>query len=56
MNAQHVIANIAGFDKWSTLINSPISESELELSKLLYDHQDKIDLFSWNLYINEANL
>lgn len=52
MNAQHVIANIAGFDKWSTLVNA--SESELELSKLLYDYQNKIDLISWNLYIDEA--
>ena len=51
MNAQHVIANIAGFDKWSTLVNA--SESELELSKLLYDYQNKIDLISWNLYIDE---
>ncbi|CAD0009859.1 hypothetical protein [Flavobacterium chungangense] len=52
MNAQHVIANIAGFDKWSTLIK--VSASELELAKLLFEHQDKIDLMSWNLYIANA--
>lgn len=52
MNAQHVIANIAGFDKWGTLIK--LSESELELAKLLFEHQDKIDLISWNFYIADA--
>ncbi|MCK0144318.1 hypothetical protein MWU78_01490 [Arenibacter sp. F26102] len=52
MNAQHVIANIAGFDKWGTLIK--VSASELELAKLLFEHQDKIDLISWNFYIGDA--
>lgn len=49
MNAQHVIADLAGFDKWTTLINS--SEDELELAKLLFDNQNIIDLYSWNDYI-----
>ena len=26
----------------------------MELSKLLFDHQDKIDLISWNFYIADA--
>lgn len=52
MNAQHVIANIAGFDKWGTLIKLPASE--LELAKLLFEHQDKIDLTTWNFYIADA--
>ena len=52
MNAQHVIAKIAGFDKWGTLIKT--SPSELELAKLLFEHQDKIDLISWNFYIADA--
>ena len=52
MNAQHVIAKIAGFDKWSSLIK--VSPSELELAKLLFEHQDKIDLISWNFYIADA--
>lgn len=52
MGAQHVIANIAGFDKWGALIK--LSESELELAKLLFEHQDKIDLTSWNFYIADA--
>lgn len=49
MNAQHVIANLAGFDKWATLLKASVSE--LELSKLLFDNQDKIHLISWNDYI-----
>lgn len=49
MNAQHLIAHIVGFDKWATLLKA--SASELELSKLLFDNQDKIDLISWNDYI-----
>ena len=52
MNAQHVIANIVGFDKWGTLIIA--SPAELELAKLLFEHQDKIDLISWNFYIADA--
>lgn len=52
MNAQHIIANIVGFDKWGTLIKA--SASELELAKLLFEHQDKIDLLSWNFYIARA--
>jgi len=52
MNAQHIIANIAGFYKWATLIKA--SESELELAKLLFEHQDKVDLISWQDYIADA--
>jgi hypothetical protein len=52
MNAQHIIANIVGFNKWGTLIKA--SASELELAKLLFEHQDKIDFLSWNFYIARA--
>lgn len=52
MNAQHVIAKVAGFDKWATLIKT--EASELELAKLLFEHQDKIDLIAWNFYIADA--
>lgn len=52
MNAQHVIAKIAGFDKWGDLAKA--SFSELELAKLLFEHQDKIDILSWNFYIADA--
>lgn len=49
MNAQHVIAKIAGFDKWTALIKT--ETSELELAKLLFQHQDKIDSITWDFYI-----
>ena len=52
MNAQHVIAKIANFDNWSVLIE--VSKEELELAKLLYDHQNKIDLVGWKFYIADA--
>lgn len=52
MNAQHVIAKIANFDKWAELLKA--STAELELAKLLYDHQNKIDLVGWSLYIADA--
>lgn len=52
MNAQHVIAKIANFDKWASLLKA--SPSELELAKLLYDHQNRIDLVGWQFYIAEA--
>lgn len=52
MNAQHVIAKIANFDKWASLLKA--SPSELELAKLLYDHQNRIDLVGWQFYITEA--
>ena len=52
MNAQHVIAKIANFDKWAELIKA--STAELELAKLLYDHQNKINLIRWNIYIADA--
>ena len=52
MNAQHVIAKIAGFDKWTTLIKT--EASELELAKLLFEHQDKIDSLTWDFYIADC--
>ncbi len=52
MNAQHIIAKIADFDQWNTLIK--VSPPELELAKLLFEHQDKIDLTSWQFYIADA--
>lgn len=52
MNAQHVIAKIANFDSWTALLNT--SPTELELAKLLYDYQDRIDLIGWQFYIAGA--
>ncbi len=52
MNAQHVIAKIANFNNWAELLKA--STAELELAKLLYDHQNKIDLIGWRFYIADA--
>lgn len=52
MNAQHVIAKIANFDNWAELLK--VSTAELELAKLLYDHQNKIDLTEWKFYIADT--
>lgn len=52
MKAQHVMAKIAGFDKWASLLQTP--ESELELAKLLYDNQNKIDRIGWDFYIAQS--
>ena len=49
MNAQHVIALIVGFNKWTDLLKA--SEAELELAKLLFDNQDKISVDDWEMYI-----
>jgi len=52
MNAQHIIALIVGFNKWTDLLKA--SESELELAKLLFDNQDKISVDDWEMYIAGA--
>jgi hypothetical protein len=52
MNAQHVIAKMANFDKWADLLKA--LPAELELAQLLYDYQNKIDLIGWQFYIAEA--
>lgn len=49
MNAQHIIAKVVGFNKWIDLIKS--SKLELELAKLLFDNQDKINIEEWDMYI-----
>ena len=58
MNAQHLISNLAGFNKWSELIHS--NKYRLELGKLLFEHRnDHFDeyplLLNWQFY-EEQNL
>ncbi|MBQ8677181.1 MAG: hypothetical protein IJ529_01775 [Alphaproteobacteria bacterium] len=50
MNAQHIIAQMVGFNKWHDLANA--SEKELEVAKLLYDNQNYIDIMEWNDYLD----
>lgn len=49
MNAQHIIAKLAGFDKWTDMLTA--SPSALELSKLLFDNMHKIRNEEWEYYI-----
>jgi hypothetical protein len=50
MKAQHLIALIVGFRKWTDLLKA--SEPKLELAKLLFDNQDKISSEDWEMYIH----
>lgn len=52
MNAQHVIAKITNFGNWGELLKA--EPAELELAKLLYDYQNKVDLVGWQFYIAET--
>lgn len=52
MKAQHAIAQIAGFRKWTDLIKA--SEPDLKIAKILYDNQDIIDVRMWLDYITDA--
>lgn len=49
MNAQHIIAKLVGFDKWTTMVKA--SPPALELSKLLFDNMHKIRNEEWEYYI-----
>ena len=52
MNAQHIIAYLAGFEKWNELIKA--SETKLKLAKLLFDNAHKISIDEWDIYIGET--
>ncbi|AWI58435.1 hypothetical protein [Sinorhizobium fredii] len=52
MNAQHIIALMVGFRKWTELVKA--SDAELELAKLLFDNQHKIYIDDWHDYIADA--
>lgn len=50
MKAQHLIAQMVGFRKWTDLLKA--SETEQELAKLLFDNQHKISIENWEMYID----
>ncbi|MFC4213353.1 hypothetical protein ACFOWA_19330 [Pedobacter lithocola] len=50
MNAQHYIAQLAGFRKWTDMVKA--SSSALELSKLLFDNMNKISVIDWDIYLS----
>jgi len=47
MKAQHLISNMAGFNKWSELVIA--TEAELELAKILFENQVNLD--EWDIYL-----
>ena len=49
MNAQHIIAKLVGFEKWTEMIMA--SPPALELAKLLFDNMHKIRNEEWQYYI-----
>lgn len=49
MNAQHIIAQLAGFDKWNDMLRS--SEVQLKLGKPLFDNAHKISVQEWKDYL-----
>ena len=49
MNAQHIIAQLAGFSKWNELEKA--SAPELELAHLLFDNAHKINIEEWKNYL-----
>lgn len=49
MNAQHIIAKLVGFEKWTTMLKA--SPAALELSKLLFENMHKIRNEEWEIYI-----
>ena len=52
MKAQHVIAKMAGFEKWTVLIKA--SEPDLKIAKILYENQHKVDQLMWLFYLAEV--
>jgi len=52
MKAQHTIAVLAGFLKWTDLAKA--SAVELELAMLLFDHQDRMNAEEWAMYVARA--
>lgn len=50
MNAQHYIAKLAGFTRWTEMLKA--SPSAQELSKLLFDNMHKISVIEWDIYIS----
>ncbi len=49
MKAQHILARMVGFRKWTDLVKA--SDAELELAKLLFDNKEKVCLDEWEMCI-----
>ena len=49
MKCQHIIALLVGFSSWSELIHA--SDKELELRKLIFKNQNRINPQEWKTYV-----
>ena len=57
MNAQHLIAYLAGFEKWSDLLHA--SDAALELGEFLLNNRNRYYYplrESWDMYLSDINL
>ncbi|MBZ4036755.1 hypothetical protein K6T82_18435 [Flavobacterium sp. 17A] len=52
MNAQHIIAKLVGFEKWTEILKA--SPAALELARLLFDNMHKIRNEEWGYYIRDV--
>lgn len=52
MEAQDIIAILAGFEDWSDLVHA--SETNLEIGKLLLDNRDRITPDDWWMFIGSS--
>lgn len=50
MKAQHIIAIMAGFDKWADILKA--SKAKLEIGKLLFDNQHKFSIDDWYFFLD----
>jgi hypothetical protein len=49
MNAQHLIARLVGFTKWTEMVKA--SDAEIKLAKLLFDNMHKVSAEEWAWYV-----
>lgn len=49
-NAQHIIAKLCGLKKWSVVAKA--SPAVLELSILLYNNMDRVQVWEWDNYVS----
>lgn len=53
-NAQHLIAKLCGLEKWSDLLS--VSSAKMELSILLYNNMDRVEVRDWNEYVADVEI
>lgn len=49
MNAQHLVAQLVGFTKWTEMVKA--TDAEIQLAKLLFDNMHKISAEEWAWYV-----